>query len=1194
MPTPTDRSRSNHTPSPLQATAPFQAMAELSPDLLLLANPQTRTITYANQQLRQQLGYAPEAALQQGFSFLEELLKPAGRQAFAAHVQAAASLPEGKQRQWQAQLKGANGHWHCFSICCTALGATAPSQLLLLTLRRQQPPLPQEARQSTGNIGDDQLLRATIDSSLDMIQVFKAVRDAKGTIIDFEWILINETSKKIFGPVVGQCLLQHNPGVKKEGIFDTFVRVVETGIPDQQERYYPHEQFKGWYYQSVVKFDDGVATTTADITLLKQAQQDLLQSKTLLQDVIDAPRIGMAVYKALRNEKGEIFDFVHEFINRASLEMLEGEDFTGKPFSAHGENALVQLPQFIEVIESGKRNNYVREADFLGQKVWFAITNSPLEGDRLLHTWEDVTERKIAEQEIRENRNLIKTVFDVSLNPIAYHKAVRDTAGEIVDFEFQLENREARKYALENRTGNRYSEAYPGIKDTIVFRLYCQVVETGKELNTEVQLKLMGRERWFHLMAVKLGDGLVATALDITERILSQEEILRLKEELAQKATDKYYSIFNAIDEGFCIYEVVYDDQETPTDLRWLEVNPAYNKQTGLEGVVGKLHSELGLATEKYWFNAFDQVVKTGDTVRFENWHEPTQRWYHVYASRIGQAEARQVAVVFEDITKRKKREKQQAFLLKFSDTLRTLSNEKAIEETPLQMLAEFLELDRAYVFVLYPDDDRAVVRAEHRKGSLVSILGEVRMSDFPETVRQIEDQTIVFNDIDGDTRLSDLNRTSLHAVDLQAFICASVRKGESNVIWSLAAATATPRVWTKEEVELIEIVAERIWAAAERARAEAALQESEARFRTLADAIPQLIWTNDAAGRASYFNQRWYQYSGLSPETSAGPGWQAIVHPSDAPAAKEKWQQALAQGASFETEYRLRNATGAYRWHLCRTMPLKDNAGNLLEWFGTATDIEDRKHIEEALASYNQLLEQQVEERTQALLEAEKLSVKGHMARTIAHEVRGPLVNINMVLELLQQEQAATKTQATTTYFDIIGKSTRRIEAFITELLSLTKNQNAAFAVHSLQQLVKETLTKAQDRLFLKHIQVEETYAKDCQVKADPEKLKIAILNIFHNAIDAMEAHKGVLRVVVRKNEQRYTALLIKDNGCGMNQEQLSKMFDAYYTQKPSGLGVGLANVRSILQSHGARIKVESKPGAGTTFMIYFDEVEQ
>ncbi len=147
-----------------------------------------------------------------------------------------------------------------------------------------------------------------------------------------------------------------------------------------------------------------------------------------------------------------------------------------------------------------------------------------------------------------------------------------------------------------------------------------------------------------------------------------------------------------------------------------------------------------------------------------------------------------------------------------------------------------------------------------------------------------------------------------------------------------------------------------------ERKRAEEQVRESEARFRTLADAVPQLIWTNDADGWANYFNQRWYDYSGLSYEQSAGLGWQVIVHPGDGPVSVERWQRALAAGQVFESEYRLRRADGTYRWHIGRNVPLRDESGHVVGWFGTATDIEELKQAEAAV--------RQSEERFRLLVE--------------------------------------------------------------------------------------------------------------------------------------------------------------------------------------------------------------------------------
>jgi two-component system CheB/CheR fusion protein len=147
---------------------------------------------------------------------------------------------------------------------------------------------------------------------------------------------------------------------------------------------------------------------------------------------------------------------------------------------------------------------------------------------------------------------------------------------------------------------------------------------------------------------------------------------------------------------------------------------------------------------------------------------------------------------------------------------------------------------------------------------------------------------------------------------------------------------------------------------------AEAAVRDSEARFRTLADAVPQLVWTNNADGSANYFNQRWFDYTGLSPEQSEGPGWQAVVHPEDAEGAIRCWKTSLSQSEIFDTGFRLRSAQGEYRWFIGRNIPLRDEGGKVIGWFGTATDVENMKQAEDAL--------KQSEERLRIALESAEM----------------------------------------------------------------------------------------------------------------------------------------------------------------------------------------------------------------------------
>jgi PAS domain S-box-containing protein len=151
---------------------------------------------------------------------------------------------------------------------------------------------------------------------------------------------------------------------------------------------------------------------------------------------------------------------------------------------------------------------------------------------------------------------------------------------------------------------------------------------------------------------------------------------------------------------------------------------------------------------------------------------------------------------------------------------------------------------------------------------------------------------------------------------------------------------------------------------------ADAALRESEGRFRTLSDVVPQIIWTNEASGKANYFNSRWFEYSGLTLEESFGPGWQAMIHPGDAPASKESWQRALERGEVFDTEYRLRRFDGVYRWFIGRNVPLRDSENNVSGWFGTATDINDLKEAEANLRENGERFRAMFEQSTAGVVE--------------------------------------------------------------------------------------------------------------------------------------------------------------------------------------------------------------------------------
>ncbi len=220
------------------------------------------------------------------------------------------------------------------------------------------------------------------------------------------------------------------------------------------------------------------------------------------------------------------------------------------------------------------------------------------------------------------------------------------------------------------------------------------------------------------------------------------------------------------------------------------------------------------------------------------------------------------------------------------------------------------------------------------------------------------------------------------------------------------------------------------------------------------------------------------------------------------------------------------------------------------------------------------------------ATLQAEKLAAAGRLVRTLAHEVRNPLNNITLSVEQMQQEVMDDNTAL---YLNIIQRNGKRISDLISELLNTSRPTEITLEEYTLQTILDEVISSAIDRLTLKRIKLQVSYPNEIQlILADKEKLKIALLNIVINAIEAMEEQTGQLSISLH-HLTNHVVLNISDNGCGISEENISRLFEPYFTQKRNGVGLGLAFTLNILQSHKATIDVSSILTGGTTFTITF-----
>jgi signal transduction histidine kinase len=242
----------------------------------------------------------------------------------------------------------------------------------------------------------------------------------------------------------------------------------------------------------------------------------------------------------------------------------------------------------------------------------------------------------------------------------------------------------------------------------------------------------------------------------------------------------------------------------------------------------------------------------------------------------------------------------------------------------------------------------------------------------------------------------------------------------------------------------------------------------------------------------------------------------------------------------------------------------------------------------------YRSELEKRVEELKHAneelvnLKSIEKFAATGRIARTIAHEVRNPLTNIGLAAEQLKDDLAGNEDCVM--LIDMINRNSTRINQLITDLLNSTKFAQLDFKNVSINTLLDETIEFAKDRLNLNGIKIEKDYADNMRdVLVDNKKLKIAFLNIIVNAIEAMEPGKGLLKIKTEMNKNK-CVVTIKDNGKGINEEEMARMFEPYYSSKSKGTGLGLTNTQNIILNHKGSMKVESEVGIGTSFIISFD----
>ena len=368
--------------------------------------------------------------------------------------------------------------------------------------------------------------------------------------------------------------------------------------------------------------------------------------------------------------------------------------------------------------------------------------------------------------------------------------------------------------------------------------------------------------------------------------------------------------------------------------------------------------------------------------------------------------------------------------------------------------------------------------------------------------------------------------------------------------------------------------------------RMELDLRESELRFRTMANMIPQLAWIARADGHLEWYNDRWYEYTGTTPEQMEGWGWQCVHDPRELPRVLEEWKLAIATGVAMDTAFPLRGADGVFRTFLTRVQPLHDSQGRVSQWFGTNTDVETLKQSEEKIRVLNTDLEHRVASRT-AQLEAANKELEA-FSYSVSHDLRAPLRGMDGYVRMLKEDFADRLDSEGNRMLDVISGEARRMSRLIDDLLAFSRlgRQPLERAPVDMTSLAASAFTKATESIQNKpRFELEPLPPNH----GDVSMLLQVFVNLIDNAVKFSSRVDQPVIEVGSRDAPGGTTYYVKDNGVGFDEKYLHKLFSVFQRLHSEaefeGTGVGLALVQRIIHRHGGKVWAEGKPNHGATF---------
>jgi PAS domain S-box-containing protein len=876
----------------------------------------------------------------------------------------------------------------------------------------------------------------------------------------------------------------------------------------------------------------------------------------------------------------------YTYINQRGSELLQR-----RPEELIGKNYWEEYPQdrdtsfgkaYLQALET---QTPVEVEDYYAPRGrWFANRIYPSENGLSIF-FDDITERKEVEEKLRVNEDRLRLAVaagGIGIWDIDLRSGVRTwsdegktiyglAAHEKMDYERQLA-------LIHPDDRARVDELVTAFRDQ----------GSLKQLNLEHRiLRPDGSLCWVEVHGEAIYEGellpvrLIGTVIDITER--------KRDEEALRESEARFRILANAVPS--MIWTAAPDGTITYANDQWFHfvgLTPDENAAHWPEIV---LHPDDYERCVREWRHALETVPDEYHIEVRNRRYDGQYRWFQTRAVPLRDSDGQVIGWygVTTDIHDRIEAERRLALLAEISELIRKLEEPNGLLYAISEAVGKHLRVRRCLFNEIDFENDREIVYRDYCDG-LASVAGVHKISDYSAvtTAEVAAGNTVVNFDSKVDERTAQDYESTYGPNGERAYIAVPMLR-DNRWVATLWVSDNVPRVWSQEEMALLETIAERTWAAIERSRAEAALRQSEERFRQAADAANALIYEVDVVAGETAVVYGMERVTGYDPQTTytTSGWWHSLIHPEDLPSHLAQLEGNLQRGGTFLTEYRVQHKSGAWIMVQDNGLVIIEN-GTAIRIVGAITDITERKQIEEAILQLNEVLEMRVVERTAALVASEREVRRMASMLTMAEQEERRRIS-QLLHDELQQQLYAIQINLKFAQDDAETGNTltaveRMAEAgqWLRESIEVTRQLTVDLSPPILKS---EGLADALNWLIA---QMKQTHGLKVLLTAEhafrmpDEDMRVLLFQSIRELLFNTIKHAGTDQAAVELRSQNGQLIIhVRDEGCGFNVAEAA-------ARAEQGGRLGLFSVRERLRLFGGRMEIDSAPGSGTRILIH------